>query len=328
MSKNLEGSEKYTEDEMQVKFWGVRGSFPQTLSSVEWSNHFKKMMNRFFDSGYSRPNEIDLFFSQQGPASLGGYGSATTCVEVLENGKNIIIDGGSGLKKLSDQFDSSSKTEHHILLTHFHYDHIMGIPFFSPHFLKEQHIHYYFVQSEGEKIIRELFRKPLFPVEFSRLSAQITFHPLAPYEKVNINGFDVIPYRTDHPDPCFGFKVKSPEGKTYSHAVDNEAQRLTVNELAEDAGLFEHTHFLYIDAPYTEDEMSHKKGWGHGTFERALKICENFKIQNVLLGHHEPSMNTDGIIQLSLKTAQFIEKNPQLKKIKWSFAYEGQIIEV
>lgn len=325
------GNNEYSGDEMQIKFWGVRGSFPQTLSTDELATQFQSLMQRFFVDGFKTSQDIGVFLSQQKRHDIGGYGGATTCVEIKDQNHTLIIDGGSGLKKMSDQLERQNLLrpgqEHHILLTHFHFDHVMGLPFFMPHFMKNQKVHYYCVQPECESIVRSLFQKPLFPVPFNRLSAEVNFHRLKPYEKNVVNGFEVTPYRTDHPDECYGFKIVK-KGKTYSHAVDNEAQRVTAADLQKDAGLYEGSNLLYMDAQYSEEDMSGKKGWGHGTYERAFQLCQNFKIPKVLLGHHDPALSHEEINHLAHSAQNFIEKNPLLQKIDWEFVYEGQEVTI
>ncbi|MBC7457708.1 MAG: MBL fold metallo-hydrolase, partial [Bdellovibrionaceae bacterium] len=209
---------------MKIKFWGVRGSLPQSNETLEWVNHFKGLMTQFFQAGHSKSTEIDLFVSRRPLPEIGGYGSATTCIQVSADHGNLIIDGGSGLKKYNDHLaqNSFSQMEHHILLTHFHFDHTMGIPYFIPHFLKGHKIHYYSSDAHCEKYVKLLFQKPTFPVPFEQLPAEIIFHQMEPYEKYQIQDFTVQAFPTDHSDACYGFKIASTTGKTYSHAVDNE----------------------------------------------------------------------------------------------------------
>lgn len=317
---------------MQVKFWGVRGSLPQSNETLEWVNHFKRLMTQFFTEGYSKSTEIDLFVAQKFMPEIGGYGSATTCVQVSAAHGNLIIDGGSGLKKYNDHLAQNqfSITEHHICLTHFHFDHTMGIPYFIPHFLKGHKIHYYSPDVNCEKYVKALFQKPIFPVPFEQLSAEIIFHHIKPYEKNKIQGFDVQAYSTDHSDACYGFKITSQSGKTYSHAVDNEIIRKSVNELKEDAGLYQDTNFLYIDAQYSESDMKDKKGWGHGTSQRAFEICRHFNIEQVLLGHHDPSSDNENMQKLFDQAIQYFEKNPlaDSAKLKWAFAFDGLTVQL
>lgn len=287
-------------------------------------------MTQFFEQGYSRSSDIDLFLTSRPAPEVGGYGSATTCLTVAEGTGHLIIDGGSGLKKYNDELARNNfvKTEHHILLTHFHFDHTMGIPYFVPHFLNGQQIHYYCVDENCEKFVKSLFQKPFFPVPYQQLSADIQFHQIKPYEKNKIQGFTVEAFRTDHSDVCHGFKITSPNGKVYSHAVDNEVIRQSVDALGLDAGLYQKTDLLYIDAQYTEQEMKQKTGWGHGTADRALQICHHFNIEQVLLGHHDPSHNLEDIKNLVEKTRNHVEQNPALQKIKWNYTYEGLEIDL
>lgn len=317
---------------MQVKFWGVRGSLPQSNETLEWANHFKRLMNQFFEAGYSKSSEIDVFFSKKSLPEIGGYGSATTCVHVSAPHGNLIIDGGSGLKKYNDHLAQSqySQTEHHILLTHFHFDHTMGLPYFIPHFLKGHKVHYYSPDVNCEKQVKALFQKPTFPVPFEQLSAEITFHHIEPYDKHQIQGFTVQAYSTDHSDACYGFKISAANGKTYSHAVDNEIVRQSLTDLKQDAGLYQNTNLLYIDAQYSESEMTEKTGWGHGTSQRAFEICRHFNVEQVLLGHHDPSSDLSRMQKLSDQAVKYFENSawPESQKLKWAFAFDGMTIQL
>jgi phosphoribosyl 1,2-cyclic phosphodiesterase len=317
---------------MQVKFWGVRGSLPQSNETLEWVNHFKRLMTQFFEAGYSKSTEIDLFVAKKPVVEIGGYGSATTCVQVSSPDGNLIIDGGSGLKKYNDSLALNAfvEKEHHILLSHFHFDHTMGIPYFIPHFLKGHKVHYYSPDQNCEKQVKALFKKPTFPVPFEQLSAEIIFHHIKPYEKYQIQNFTVQAFSTDHSDACYGFKITSSNGKSYSHAVDNEIIRRSANDLKEDAGLYQNTNLLYIDAQYSELDMIEKKGWGHGTSQRAFEICRHFNIEQVLLGHHDPSADISSLQKLSDQAQVYFEKNPlpDEVKLRWALAFEGMTIEL
>ncbi len=320
---------------MKIKFWGVRGSIPSSMMTEQWVVHFKDLMNEFFRSGYSSPQQIDLFIKNKSLPEVGGYGTGTTCVEVSDQNKSLIIDCGSGLKNLNDTLMASgeikTRTEYHILMSHFHFDHIMGMPFFTPHFFKGKTIHYYSVQTETETIVKQMFAKPTFPVTFESLQADIKFHTIKPYEKIKIQDFDVTAYRLDHPDPCYGFRIEK-NNKTYAHAIDHESVRTSVAELGLDSGLFKNAQLLYFDAQYTESQMKIKKGWGHGTCDRGFQVAVNFGIEQILFAHHDPADDLQTIIQHK-KEAQIVlaEKFPALVKnkiFKWDYAFEGQSVEL
>ena len=312
---------------MIIKFWGVRGSIPHSLDTKGWVAHFEKLMSEFFKAGFSKPEQINNFISSKHVAEVGGFGTATTCVEVSQGGHSIIIDGGSGIKSKSDIGDFNNQKEFHILISHFHFDHIMGLPFFTPHFMKGYKINYYAVHADTENVIKNLFKKPTFPVAYDRLAGDISFHRLVPHQKNTVNGFSVTPYEMDHPDLCYGFRVEK-NGKVYAHAVDNEATRRTKNELGIDSGLYENADLLYFDAQYDEDDMSQKKGWGHGTCDRGFEICAGFGLKQVLFAHHDPSFSIADSWRQKAKAAETYQKKFHQLNLKWDFAFEGQVVEL
>ncbi len=203
----------------------------------------------------------------------------------------------------------------------------MGLPFFLPHFKSDSKINYYAVQPEAEKVIRDLFKKPTFPVPFDSLNAVIAFHQLKPYEANMVNGFSVTPFLTDHPDPCYGFKVQS-SGKTYAHAVDNEGLRTSKAQLGKDAGLYEGADLVYFDAQYTEEDMNTKKGWGHGTSNRGFEVCRNFGIKQILFAHHDPAYSISDSWEQKEDTKKIFEQNYSDLKVSWDYAYEGQVLKL
>jgi phosphoribosyl 1,2-cyclic phosphodiesterase len=314
---------------MEIKFWGVRGSLPFSYDTLGWARHSENVLRSFFSQGYRQEEHISQFISQQPVTRLGGFGTATTCVEVHDGNSSLIIDGGSGIKSISDQmqFTGSNVNEYHILITHFHFDHIIGLPFFMPHFRKGCVVNYYSVQSETESIIRGLFSKPSFPVTFESLNAEIRFHHLTPHRPRQINGFTVTPYQTDHPDTCYGYRVEK-GGKSYAHAVDNEGTRLSRAHLGADGGLYEKADLVFFDAQYEEADMGVKKGWGHGTCDRGFEICSNFGARQILFAHHEPSFSIDDTLkQINRAHQAFSEKYPN-SKLMWDFAYEGMKVKL
>jgi phosphoribosyl 1,2-cyclic phosphodiesterase len=314
-------------DRMNVKFWGVRGSIPHSLDTSGWVLHFEKIMADFFSSGFSQSSEINEYIKSKKITDIGGYGTATTCVEITDGPHAIIIDGGSGIKTKSDRSDYSGRKEFHILISHFHSDHIMGLPFFSPHFLKGYTIHYYSVHPETESIIRNLFQKPIFPVAFENLSADIQFHKLVLHQKNTVDGFTVTPYQMDHPDLCYGFRVEK-NNRVYAHAVDNEGIRLTREQLGLDAGLFEKANLVYFDAQYDEQDMNLKKGWGHGTCDRGFEICSNFSIKQILFAHHDPAFSIQDSQNQQQSAAKVYQQKYSHLNLNWKFAYEGLVVEL
>ncbi|MEK6628377.1 MAG: MBL fold metallo-hydrolase [Bdellovibrionota bacterium] len=312
---------------MNIKFWGVRGSIPHSLDTQGWAAHIEEIMSDFFKSGFSKSSDIAQFLKSKPLTDVGGYGTATTCVEISDSGQAIIIDGGSGIKTKSDRQEYNNQKEFHILISHFHFDHIMGLPFFTPHFIKGYKINYYSVHPETEQIIKNLFKKPIFPVAFEGLGAEVVFHHIKAHQKNTINGFQVTPYMMDHPDLCYGFRVEK-NNKVYAHAVDNEATRQSKLELGADAGLYENADLLYFDAQYEEVDMKVKKGWGHGTCDRGFEVCANFGLKQILFAHHDPAFSIKDSSKQKKKATESYQKKYSELKLQWDFAYEGQVVKL
>lgn len=321
---------------LTVKFWGVRGSLPSSLTPQGWTTHFESLMQDFFKQGHKNLNDIQNYIKSKASAEIGGYGTATTCIEVISKSDRIIIDGGSGLRRLSDEIMQNQSLKKnpkiHIFLTHFHWDHLIGLPFFAPHFMKDIEINYYAVQPELENLIRGKFRKPYFPVAFESLPAKINFNILKPRVSVQISDMKITPYQLDHPDECWGYKVES-GGKVYAHCVDTEGTRNTRQELGADLPLYQNIDLMYYDAQYTLPELAEKANWGHSAAQLGLEIAFRENIKKVIFAHHDPGANIQHIQELEEQTREFYQlkiKSAESNHIvvDWQFAQEGLSIQI
>ncbi len=315
---------------MKIKFWGVRGSLPGNAHPYEAKDRFSFLMKAFLNSGYKSADDIEVFLKSIKHTQLHGFGTATTSVQIFNQKnplQNLIIDGGSGIRYISEAaaLNHCAQKEYHIFISHFHFDHIVGLPFFTPHFIPGYKINYYAVQPECEDVIRGIFKKPVFPVGYEDLKAHIQFNTLKPHEKVNINGFMVTPYKLDHPDPCFGFRVEK-DHHVYAHAVDSEINRRTEDALGLDAPFYKNVDLLYIDAQYAEEDMTHKKGWGHGTFERAFELGTHFNIKQIYMAHYDPNATDQDIQKFKARAEVYYQEKRLKEKFIWDFIYETQEI--
>lgn len=323
----------------KIKYWGVRGSIPSAPMPEQTFTSFENLMNQFFKQGHKDPSEIKAFIKKQSIARIGGFGTATTCVEVQSPKTQIIIDGGSGIRNLSEEMvrgpAGKGQAEIHIFLTHFHWDHLIGLPFFAPHFIKGNKIHYYAVQDRLDEMVKAVFRKPWFPVPFEALGATIQFHQLPPRKPVQIGDMTVTAYQLDHPDPCWGFRVEN-GGKVYSHCVDTEGTRTTREALGADLPLYQNADLMYFDAQYTLPELAEKANWGHSAAQIGLEIAQREGIKNVLFAHHDPGASTEQIFEIQAKIREFYDARMKesvlshhpLPDVHWEYAFEGMVVEI
>lgn len=320
---------------MLVKLWGVRGSIPRPRPPEELRSYVHEILRQYDQSGL----DLNDFLKARPLPAVGGYGGNTTCVEVRGGQGEIIIDGGSGIRELGVRLMATplgrGQGEAHIFMTHFHWDHLIGLPFFIPMFIPGNKIHFYAVQSELEAIIKILFTRPMFPVEFSELGAEVHFHQLVPRTRMTVRGFDITPYELDHPDPCWGFRIEK-DGSAYAHCVDTECTRLTREELGPDLPLYQNADLMLFDAQYTLAEVVDKGNWGHAVASFGLDLALRENIKKVWFVHHDPYANDEKIGEASAQALAYF--NSRIKQIKdsgesfqpvdWSFAFEGIETEI
>jgi phosphoribosyl 1,2-cyclic phosphodiesterase len=296
-----------------------------------WQDHLSRLMEEFLQAGFSKQEQIAPFLAKKGLAWVGGHGTSTTCIQVKSGTESLIIDGGSGLRNLGADLihnQGSNRSAYHILLTHFHWDHLMGIPFFWPLFSKDKTVHFYSVQSELAEAIRLLFRRPFFPVAFEQLQATIKFHIVEARKPFSVCGFDITAYLLDHPDPCYGFRISRGD-KHYAHCVDTEGTRVSAEEIGADLPLYQNADLMYFDAQYTMPELAEKANWGHSAARIGLEIALREGIRQVVFGHHDPGADFQSMRSLETEARAYMQSALKgLSPLKWQFAYDGLEIQL
>jgi phosphoribosyl 1,2-cyclic phosphodiesterase len=318
---------------LTIELLGVRGSLPTPPTPSQQLEGMHRILRGFLDSPFGESGDVDAFFETLPQHVVGGYGGNTTCVGVHSENHSLLIDGGTGIRNAvqfyMEKGCASGKGTVHILMTHFHWDHLMGLPFFVPLFIPGNQIHFYGVQPDLEANIRLLFKRPLFPVEFEALQAKIFFHRLEPRRSRQIQDFTVTPYMLDHPDPCWGYKIES-GGKVYSHCVDTEGTRKSREELGLDLPLYQGVDLMVFDGQYSIEEAKEKINWGHSAAPIGLEIAIREKIKKVIFIHHDPWASDDKISRIFQKGYRFYEEflvkigKENAFHVDWGIGVEGR----
>ncbi len=259
----------------RLGFWGVRGSTP-TVDRANWR-----------------------------------YGGNTACLELIApDGTHFILDCGTGLRMLGNkrvQQYGSKPMSAHVFVTHYHWDHIQGIPFFAPLYSEQNRLHFYSFRSEAlgrqslKRVLEAQMATPYFPVDVSAMAAHREYSDIEGGSCFEINGTRIIARWLNHPQGCLGFRFETSAG-TVVYATDNEPGNAVLDkslrELAAGADIF------INDAQYTREQLAGpRKGWGHSSWQDGVETAREAGVHNLVLFHHDPD-STDPIVDDRLRQAR------------------------
>ena len=235
------------------------------------------------------------------------YGGNTPCVELrTADGRLVILDAGTGIRELGRSLMARANgdgVEGDIFLTHAHWDHIQGIPFFAPLFHKGNHFTIWgsrSLQTSIDQVVRDQMSPVVFPVSFEELQAQIDFQELAEERRAGV-GYDVAAMAVRHPGGALGYRFteRNEKGGGLVYVSDNELSAVArYDSPAEWRSSFvqfvQGAAVLIHDTMYRADEYSSFVGWGHSTYEDAVELAIEASVDRLVLFHHHPE-RTDEI---------------------------------
>lgn len=242
-------------EEFTIRFWGVRGSIPCPGPETLW------------------------------------YGGNTPCVEMRVGGKLLIFDGGTGLRMLGRSLSAQAPITAYLFFSHLHWDHIQGLPFFEPAFRKGNTLFLYGRVGDSTGLLDQYLigqmQDPHFPIPMAEMKADLRFVAVNPGTPISFDDIIVRTASLNHPGGAIGYRVEW-RGRSAAYVTDTEhyADRLDarVLELARNADV------LIYDAMYTDEEYNAgRKGWGHSTWQEAVKMARTAEARRLVLFHHDPA---------------------------------------
>ena len=224
------------------------------------------------------------------------YGGNTPCVEVRCGPRLIILDAGSGMRGLGDQLERSRRpVVADILLSHYHYDHLQGLPFFTPLFEPENRFTFFGARRQGRSVQDALEGQmvpPYFPVSLDQVAkARLDFRTVERGASFDLGEVRVRSAELDHPGGNFGYRLDY-RGRSLVYATDVEHSEKPAENLVE---LARGADLLLHDAMYTGAEYPNRQGWGHSTWNGAVATARAAGVRRLVLFHHDPSRDDRGL---------------------------------
>ena len=220
-----------------------------------------------------------------------GFGGNTSSLEIRGSSNEIVlIDAGTGIREPGERISAEAVPAGvviHLLFTHLHWDHIQGLPFFSPMYVRANQVFLYsqYPPDTLRKFLETQMTAPFDPRSFDMMCARRTFIEARPGERIPAGGMSILPFPLHHPQGALGYRLES-GGSAMVHASDHEhgdpeCDR-ALREYAQNANV------LVYDAQYTPEEYKDKKGWGHSTWLEAARLANDASVDNLFLFHHDP----------------------------------------
>ncbi len=274
---------------MKVTFWGVRGSLPTPLSPDQVRSKIAAVVQRIRPADLESSQTRETFLAGLPPYLFGTVGGNTTCLEVrTDDNRLIILDGGTGLRDLGVSLEKRRDPTREFMLffTHFHWDHLQGLPFFGPAWVKGNRLVFASPYPSFERTIREQMKPPYFPVTMDAMQADLRFVYLQG-ESVRVGGAEIRWKRMNHPGGSFAYKITE-NGKSVIFATDSEVTDREFQQLEENRSFFEAADILILDSQYTLEESFTKFDYGHTSYTMAVNLAVEWKVKSLVLFHHEP----------------------------------------
>ena len=272
-----------------VEFWGVRGSVPSP-----------------------------------GPTTTR-YGGNTSCVSITADNKILILDAGTGIRNLGSAIISKPDLEIFVIVTHSHWDHIQGFPFFTPIYQPDRSVYMFPTLHKKNVVLASLIDQmdgAHFPVTPDQVPSSFNFITENPLEFLAEKGFQVELIPMNHPGKAFGYKI-SIEDKIICYFTDNEIdppyeKSIEIEKLTQKC---KNADILIHDAQYTEDDMPLKHGWGHSLISQVTELGKSADVKNLVYYHHDPERTDDMLDKELEKAAKTLKENGST--VQPYFAYEG-----
>lgn len=319
---------------MKIRFWGVRGSLATPLSNASLKEKITASLSLAVEAGLSEKKAVSGFYKTLPEHIRMTAGGNTTCVEIMAGDTCLIMDAGTGIRPLGIELmqrAGGNPVTAHILISHTHWDHICGLPFFIPAFVPTNCITVYGSHPDLEKRLRHQQAYEFFPVPLAPAPA-IRFVQLERQEGLSTAAFEIGPVAVktiplNHPGGCYGYRVTQ-GGKSVVFATDSEYKDPSTEALKPYVDFFKDADAVIFDAQYSMEENVEKEDWGHSNMFTGIDIALEAGVKKLLFTHHDPE-NRDRRLWDKLEQAKrYLAVQGAESGLQIELAVEGPYIDI
>jgi phosphoribosyl 1,2-cyclic phosphodiesterase len=319
---------------MVVRFWGTRGSIPVGPTTAGLQRKLVAALVQASGRNLDTPEKARAFVERELDFPVSHtFGGNSSCVEIeTGTGEYVLCDLGSGarpfgLSVLARHGPAAPQT-FHVFMSHLHWDHIMGFPFFLPSYIPGNRIRIYGCHAAMEEAFRRQHGPPSFPVEWSRLGATIEFVPLAPGRDHEIAGLRVTPKLQRHGGDSYGYRLER-GGKALVYSTDSEHTLDDPADTRAFVDFFRDADLVIFDAQYSLAEaISIKEDWGHSSNVVGVELCQLARARHLCMFHHEPTFDDEQIAAVLAETRRFEEITRGEHAVRVSAAWDGMELDL
>ena len=308
---------------MLIHFWGVRGSLPAPKLPSEIRAKIATILERIVPEDVADAASRARFLAGLPPWLYGTVGGNSLCVSIDIEGfsEPLIFDCGSGVREMGIARTAvkPAPLQYHIFFSHFHWDHLLGFPFFNPAYNPSVTLEFYSPKTGLEECLSTMMSEPFFPVRLEYMMSKKRFHLLeSPF---SIGPATIAFKKMNHPGDSYSFMI-SHNGKRFIYATDVELTHSDFIPNEENTGFFKDADVIVLDSQYTLGEAIDKYNWGHTAFSLAVEFAANWGIKHLVLFHHDPTYD-DRKLHGILQSAHWYLQRMGIKGMEISLAAEG-----
>lgn len=308
---------------MKVHFWGVRGSLPTPILPSQISSKIAAVVQRVQPKDLASLESREAFIANLPSYLTGTVGGNSTCIEVrLSDDTLILIDAGSGIVPLANALKRRGEhvRDYHLFFSHYHWDHIQGLPFFAPPAYDPRcKITFYSPVKGFEGFLRAQMQYPYFPITMDTMGARLEFRELND-GAVYIGSAQVEYRKVKHPGDAYSYKFTEND-RSFIFSTDTELTEDDFRRSEENRAFFQGVNLIVMDAQYTLGEAIEKYDWGHSSYSLAVDFAAEWQIGRLILFHHDPTYDDKKLYGI-LKSAQWYASHLEGRSIEIDLATE------